>query len=233
MSRLIDLRNGGGGLVSSTYIHVSEVLQATAARLTPSLLYLRTTHHCPWGMQSNDIGAKDNLAICLVACYDSTCACTTEQDKKPTSFEMTSTSIIFPSKKAQMPNGLELDYFFALDSTRNVPDSSMSSGIRGHASPSRKNTSSHHPIDERISEPLTTAQPKSPSTHTAWHSEKMYVNNHGTHAFVGCRYISTYLLAISRLSTDVGGSKVGHAAWRNVGSRHVAFALPYVLPLVL
>jgi hypothetical protein len=59
----------------------------------------------------------------------------------------------------------------------------------------------------------------------------MYVNNHGTQTrFVGCRIqVDKYLLAVSRLSTDVGGSKVGHAAWRNVGSRHVAFALPYVL----
>jgi hypothetical protein len=60
----------------------------------------------------------------------------------------------------------------------------------------------------------------------------MYVNNHGTHTLRGVQ-VDKYLLAVSRLSTDDVGSKVGHAAWRNVGSRHVAFALPYVLPLVL
>jgi hypothetical protein len=121
-------------------------------------------------MQSNDIGAKDSLARCLT-CYVRFHLCLHDRTSQKAYFLRNDVYFNKSSiEKAQMPNGLEIDYFFALDSTRNLPDFSMSSGIRGHAYPSRKNTSPNL-VDERISEPLTTAQPKSPSTHTAWHSE--------------------------------------------------------------
>jgi hypothetical protein len=165
------------------------------------------------------------LASRLLTCYDSTCVCTTEQAKKATSFEMTSTSINLPSKRPRCLTDLNLIISSLLTppGTSQIPVCHL--GIRGHTPPKAARTHLPIPIDERISERITKKVPQL-TPRTAWHS-KMYVNNHGTHAFVGCR-VDKYPLAVSRLSTDdVGGSKVGHAAWRNVGFRHVA--LPCVL----
>jgi hypothetical protein len=104
------------------------------------------------------------LASRLLTCYDSTCVCTTEQAKKATSFEMTSTSINLPSKRPRCLTDLNLIISSLLTppGTSQIPVCHL--GIRGHTPPKVARTHLPIPIDERISERITK---KSPSTHTA------------------------------------------------------------------
>jgi hypothetical protein len=139
------------------------------ARLIPYAI-LRATRSCPWGMQSNDIG-EYSLARSPLTGGNCLPACTTEQEKRLLSRHDVSFNTHMLRQQIR-----DLRVFLFLT----PPNPEPPRYTVCHWRHTRPNASKHifRPIDERTSDRRS---PKSPSTsHTAWHSTYMYVNNYGT-----------------------------------------------------